>query len=76
MAKSPKPAFVRLSVTQTFDNNPSLSGSIEANERVEIRSEVSGIVKQLKKAVMLVKDNCFFKVNDTELMGTVESSQY
>jgi membrane fusion protein (multidrug efflux system) len=75
MAKSPKPAFVRLSVTQTFDNNPSLSGSIEANERVEIRSEVSGIVKQLKKAVMLVKDN-FFKVNDTELMGTVESSQY
>ena len=30
---------------QTFDNNLSLSGSIEANEQVEIRSEVSGIVE-------------------------------
>ncbi|MBK8601329.1 MAG: biotin/lipoyl-binding protein, partial [Flavobacterium sp.] len=32
---------------QTFDNNISLSGSIEANEQVEIRSEVSGIVESI-----------------------------
>ena len=30
---------------QTFDNTLSLSGSIEANEQVDIRSEVSGIVE-------------------------------
>jgi membrane fusion protein (multidrug efflux system) len=32
-------------VKETFDNILSLSGSIEQNEQVEIRSEVSGIVK-------------------------------
>ena len=32
---------------QTFDNTLSLSGSIEANEQVDIRSEVSGIVEGL-----------------------------
>ena len=31
--------------TSTFDNNLSLSGSIEANEQIEIHSEVSGIVE-------------------------------
>ncbi len=30
---------------QSFNNSISLSGSIEANEQVEIRSEVSGIVE-------------------------------
>jgi membrane fusion protein (multidrug efflux system) len=47
MANGEKPKAMRLSeiVTKLLDNNPSLSGSIEANERVEIRSEVSGIVE-------------------------------
>jgi membrane fusion protein (multidrug efflux system) len=33
--------------TEAFDNILSLSGSIEANEQVEIRSEVSGIVESI-----------------------------
>jgi membrane fusion protein (multidrug efflux system) len=32
---------------ETFDNILSLSGSIEANEQVEIRSEVSGLVESI-----------------------------
>ena len=47
--KEEQPITVNGSVIrlQTFDNNLSLSGSIEANEQVEIRSEVSGIVKNI-----------------------------
>ena len=33
--------------TTTFDNNLSLSGSIEANEQVEIHSEVSGTISEI-----------------------------
>jgi membrane fusion protein (multidrug efflux system) len=48
---------------ETFDNILSLSGSIEANEQVEIRSEVSGLVVIFKREVTLVK-GITFKVND------------
>jgi membrane fusion protein (multidrug efflux system) len=44
---------------ETFDNILSLSGSIEANEQVEIRSEVSGLVVIFKREVTLVKGNYF-----------------
>lgn len=55
--------------TQTFDNNLSLSGSIEANEQVEIRSEISGIVEGIyfKEGSNVSKGQLLFKVNDTEL---------
>lgn len=54
---------------QTFDNNLSLSGSIEANEQVEIRSEVSGIVEGLyfTEGTNVTKGQVLFKVNDIEL---------
>jgi membrane fusion protein (multidrug efflux system) len=32
---------------QDFDNKVSLSGTLEANEQIQIRSEVSGLVKQI-----------------------------
>ena len=53
---------------QTFDNNLSLSGSIEANEQVEIRSEVSGIVESInfKEGSQVVKGQLLFKVNDSD----------
>ena len=54
---------------QTFDNILSLSGSIEANEQVEIRSEVSGIVEGIyfKEGSNVSKGQLLFKVNDVEL---------
>lgn len=54
---------------ETFDNNLSLSGSIEANEQVEIRSEVSGIVEGIyfSEGSNVAKGQVLFKVNDVEL---------
>lgn len=54
---------------KTFDNNLSLSGSIEANEQIEIRSEVSGIVEGIyfQEGSNVSKGQLLFKVNDTEL---------
>ncbi len=54
---------------QTFDNNLSLSGSLEANEQVEIRSEVSGIVESInfQEGNNVTKGQMLFKVNDLEL---------
>jgi membrane fusion protein (multidrug efflux system) len=55
--------------TENFDNNLSLSGSIEANEQVEIRSEVSGIVEGIyfNEGTNVTKGQLLFKVNDLEL---------
>src|SRR5690606_33268211 len=52
-----------------FNNNLALSGSIEANEQVEIRSEVSGIVESIsfKEGQPVAKGQVLFKVNDVEL---------
>jgi len=66
---------------QTFDNKLSLSGSLEANEQVEIRSEVSGIVEKIyfQEGSNVSKGQVLFKVNDIELraqlrqMATKES---
>lgn len=54
---------------ETFDNILSLSGSIEANEQVEIRSEVSGIVEGIyfNEGSTVSKGQLLFKVNDLEL---------
>jgi len=54
---------------QTFDNILSLSGSIEPNEQVEIRSEVSGIVEGIyfSEGSTVSKGQVLFKVNDIEL---------
>lgn len=54
---------------QSFDNNLALSGSIEANEQVEIRSEVSGIVEGIyfQEGSNVSKGQVLFKVNDLEL---------
>lgn len=54
---------------QSFENNLSLSGSVEANEQVEIRSEVSGIVEGIyfQEGSNVAKGQLLFKVNDVEL---------
>jgi len=59
---------------QTFDNNLSLSGSIEANEQVEIRSEVSGIVEGIyfEEGKNVTKGQVLLKVNDIELKAQLQ----
>ena len=63
--------------TQTFDNNLSLSGSIEANEQVEIRSEISGIVESInfKEGSNVSKGQLLFKVNDLELRAQLAQAK-
>lgn len=62
---------------QTFDNNLALSGSIEANEQVEIRSEVSGIVTNLyfQEGSNVTKGQVLFKVNDIELKAQLTQAK-
>ena len=52
-----------------FSNNISISGSIEANEQIEIRSTVSGIVENIyfNEGSSVKKGQVLFKVNDSEL---------
>ncbi|MBF4491122.1 efflux RND transporter periplasmic adaptor subunit [Flavobacterium sp. JLP] len=63
--------------TTTFDNNLSLSGSIEANEQIEIRSEVSGIVEGIyfNEGTYVNKGQVLFKVNDIELRAQLKQAQ-
>lgn len=79
-SKSGKPAAMRLAgivvQPQTFENNLSLSGSIEANEQVEIRSEVSGIVESInfQEGTNVSKGQLLFKVNDRELRAQLSQA--
>ncbi|PXY43815.1 efflux RND transporter periplasmic adaptor subunit [Flavobacterium hydrophilum] len=63
--------------TSTFDNNLSLSGSIEANEQVEIHSEISGIVEGIyfNEGSYVNKGQVLFKVNDIELRAQLRQAQ-
>ncbi|MEP7093821.1 MAG: biotin/lipoyl-binding protein, partial [Flavobacterium sp.] len=62
--------------TTTFDNNLSLSGSIEANEQIEIHSEVSGIVEGIyfTEGSYVNKGHVLFKVNDIELRAQLRQA--
>lgn len=55
--------------TRDFSNTISLSGSIEANEQIEIHSEVSGIVENISftEGSQVSKGQVLLKVNDVEL---------
>lgn len=63
--------------TATFDNNLTLSGSVEANEQIEIRSEVSGIVEGIyfTEGTNVKKGQVLFKVNDIELRAQLRQAQ-
>ncbi|MFN3968296.1 efflux RND transporter periplasmic adaptor subunit [Flavobacterium sp.] len=68
-------AFVVTS--QEFSNTISLSGSIEANEQIEIRSEVSGIVEKISftEGSNISKGQVLFKVNDIELRAQLAQAK-
>lgn len=65
---------------QQFSNTLSLSGSIEANEQIEVRSEVSGIAEKIyfTEGGKVSKGQVLLKVNDVELraqLGEVRTRQ-
>lgn len=62
---------------QVFSENLSLSGTLEANEQIEIRSEISGIVESInfKEGSRVLKGQILFTVNDLELRARLAKVQ-
>lgn len=62
---------------QKFSNHLAVSGSIEANEQVEIRSEVSGIVQGIyfNEGSFVNKGQVLVKINDLELKAQLSQAQ-
>ncbi|MFT3795706.1 efflux RND transporter periplasmic adaptor subunit [Flavobacterium sp.] len=62
---------------QVFADDLSLSGSIEANEQIEIRSEVSGVVESINfsEGSSVAKGQILFKVNDLELRAQLAKAK-
>lgn len=54
-----------------FSNSLTVSGSIEANEQVQLRSEVSGIIRELyfREGTTVNQDQVLFSMDDTELQA-------
>lgn len=57
--------------SENFANSLSLTGSIEANEQVDVRSEVSGLVTAInfKEGSNVVSGQVLIKINDRELQA-------
>lgn len=74
-----KPMAVAGIVTQAsdFENNLEVAGSIEANEQVDIRSEVPGIVMKIlfTEGASVQKGQILFTVNDIELRAQLAKAQ-
>ncbi|NMH28870.1 efflux RND transporter periplasmic adaptor subunit [Flavobacterium silvaticum] len=62
---------------QNFENNLEIAGSIEANEQVDIRSEVSGIVEKIlfSEGNHVSQGQVLFTVNDIELRAQLSKAQ-
>jgi membrane fusion protein (multidrug efflux system) len=75
--KKPPIAVDAIVVSETnYANNIEISGSIEANENVEIRSEVSGIVDKIYfiEGTYVSKGQVLIKVNDIELRAQLSQA--
>lgn len=62
---------------ERFAENLTLSGTLEANEEIELRSEVSGIVESInfKEGTKVSKGQVLFHVNDIELRAQLSQVQ-
>lgn len=60
-----------------FADNLNLSGSIEPNEQVEIRSEVSGVVESINfnEGAQVARGQLLLKVNDAELRAQLAKAK-
>ena len=81
-AKNSAPVTVKGMILkpQEFKDNLSLSGSLEANEQVDIRSEVTGVVQSINfdEGSKVNEGQILIKVNDIELraqLSKVETAQ-
>lgn len=61
---------------QTFDNAISVSGTIQANEQVEIRAEIPGIVTSIhfQEGSNVRKGQLLLKINDRELRAQLSQA--
>lgn len=76
----PKPPMAVSGVVispREFKNTLSLSGSIEANEQVDIRSEVSGIAERIffEEGARVTKGQVLVKINDVELRAQLNQAK-
>ena len=62
---------------RSFANIITLSGSIEPNEQVQVRSEVSGIVRSLgfEEGSMVEKGQLLLRIDDSELQAQLVQAQ-
>lgn len=61
---------------ENFSNSLSVAGSIEANEQVDIRSEISGLVTSIdfKEGSSVSKGEVLLKINDLELQAQLSQA--
>jgi membrane fusion protein (multidrug efflux system) len=64
-------------IPQKFSNELTLSGTIDANEQIELRSEVSGVVQGIffKEGQQVSKGQQLIKVNDIELRAQLSQAK-
>lgn len=69
--------YGKVLIPQEFADNLSLSGTLEANEEIEVRSEVSGVVEQInfEEGSFVTKGQALLKVNDIELRAQLRQVQ-
>lgn len=60
-----------------FENNLEISGSIEASEQIDVRSEVSGMVERIlfQEGSQVRQGQVLFTVNDVELRAQLSKAQ-
>ena len=75
--KGPTVVYGKVLQTQEFADNLTLSGTLEANEQIEVRSEVSGVVEQInfEEGSFVTKGQSLVKVNDIELRAQLRQVQ-
>lgn len=76
-AKAPTSVIGMVLQPQEFANNLSLSGSLEANEQIELRSQVSGIVESInfEEGSKVNKGQILFRVNDQEMRAQLAKAK-
>lgn len=61
---------------RSFANNLAIAGSIEANEAIDIRSEISGLVKNIyfNEGTLVKKGSILLTINDAELQAQLSQA--
>lgn len=75
--KGPTVVYGKVLQPREFADNLSLTGTLEANEQIEVRSEVSGVVEQInfEEGSTVSKGQVLIKVNDIELRAELRKVQ-